>query len=544
MATPKKTTKSPLSQMTLSPETYIDISNLSDAILHRISTHLVETSNHIPSTIAPLCLVNKRWNTLFTPTLYNTFTYTGEVTAVRKLWRFLRTIHRRPDLASLVYTLTLTTTHLVEPILAQALRPEWQRFFSMLRALARENHRWIIDALAQAGIADMHPDLLLAWNPPLFGHKTLLDIVPWTKYTHLLTALVIALCPNVNSLDVHVHPEDRFIHCIVNRAVTLRIMLQMQMQGIDINIDEGAELDIADDTDDDDDEKDDNVPTTCTPDSRSTINELPLQNLQTLTLGPAFSPALKSPGIFVLGDQYPFHLLPKLKKLTVQSPGANIQLTPGYLDGNVRIPIETLTLSNLRVKNLLWGLTRLAGLPSENLTSNLRHITMTLPHIAPQNLNSRIYSPIWAVLHHLRHQLESLDIQQTVDDRRVNLGLDCWYHNRNMCISLAEFPKLTKLNISLWILVALKCQHWHPYRLVSHPPPNVKELGLYAHPRLNDVMWEESMMRFNLHYELENTVLWASSTKRQVKAVFLEEDGPVEIMDAMARMVGVGEAFE
>ncbi|RDW64423.1 uncharacterized protein DSM5745_09834 [Aspergillus mulundensis] len=535
MQTQKTNPKSPLFQMTLPPTT---IDDLPDDILHKISIQLIEASPHTPSALAPLCRVNQRWNTLFTPTLYTHFTYSGDPSSIPKLWSFLRTIHRRPDLASLVHSLILTTTHLNEPTLAQAYHPDWTRFFNMLRELAAENYHWVLEALAEGGMADLYDDVYAAFFPAPSGQQPW-DIVHWGKYIQSLTALVMALCPNVTRLDVHVHPDDKFLKRTLNSAVASRSQMQL-LKDIDMD----ADLDIAFDTDDDDNE----VPTS--PDS--TISGLPFQNLQTLILSPAFSsvPGNNSnAGTLVLGDEYPFHLLPNLKDLSIQGPNANIQITPGTQ--TTMTPIETLTLSNLRVQNLLPGLARLA-LPegsTQALTSNLRSLTLTLPDIGAQNNNARLYSPLWAVLNHLRNQLVALDVQQTVNEHNCTLDLELepdssrWAHNLDMCTSLSTFPKLTRLNVSLWILVALNCTHPHPYRLISHLPPNVKELGIYNHPRLLDVMWEDATLRFNLPYELENTVLW-SSKRCLAKAVMLEDGRSVEIMDAVAGMMGVGELFD
>ncbi|KAL4920706.1 hypothetical protein BDW62DRAFT_198594 [Aspergillus aurantiobrunneus] len=50
----------------------------------------------------------------------------------------------------------------------------------------------------------------------------------------------------------------------------------------------------------------------------------------------------------------------------------------------------------------------------------------------------------------------------------------------SFCCPLAVFSRLRQLNIPIFLLFGHGCLHTSPYKLRSHPPPNIESLALYT----------------------------------------------------------------
>ncbi|KAL4958185.1 hypothetical protein BDW69DRAFT_179964 [Aspergillus filifer] len=518
---------------------------LPQEILQMINEYIMggrpDKSDYLESVPPQLCRVNSTWNRIFTPALYAHYKFQGGINNLSSLYNFLHTLVHRPERTKMVQELTLTTWDIHEDLQFEP-RNLKQTFLLLWRYTDIFDRCWAIRRLKQtdhdslanrqafksfcgtclwsdgtirtewkeplkAAYAVAHDKIHWQWLDPIlepvfgdlalsigFGKVTGPAVLASITQTPL-TALIIALCPNLIRLncDVWGVGEDPFFERIV-RISTGSYPLPRAFRG----------------------------------------KYRPMHKVESiqasgreLLVKPCY-PSL-SRGKTSISDYKNYWHLPRLKSLTI----LNAEMAR---DLKIRHPstIEQLTLMGASLQPHLPSLL--------SLTTNLRQLSLfidveySLPPVDTDDDNDNHndndteglptgplqYSQIWKMLSHLKNQLEYLDLYQTAlylpstsdtpqtppffatDDPR-----DPSAHVSPFCPPLTEFSKIRQLSIPLIGLYGHNCEHEPGTKFANHLPPKLESLGLYAHAE--DAPWTEQYFA-PLDIELESIALSASVT--------------------------------
>lgn len=399
-----------------------------------------------------LCLVNRRWNEIFTPQLYACYQLEDNSDEFRTLWCFLRTLVTRPDLAQHVRQLTVSR-HLIPVVV------DYEDKLQSIKKHYDANAPWLQMAFNQAG-----------WNEPSINRSrwgldlaqqdrkdvTLAEIAaisnkyPGTDrrshifgrtfyegYMSPLCALIIAHCPKLRRLAVPVHLVDPFLDEVLYWATY------------------GA--------------ADPNRPA-----------EIGLQGLESLSLWRQESfgcsrtagHAVHSFDIPVCAR--PYYRLPRLKQLDTDEAFKD----PGVF-GDIEKPYQ----SNIQDLSARYPL-EIFSVPAGTLlsrTSNLRQLSLTLVPCTVPTTRSTVmnyYSQLWNCLAHFSDTLEYLDIDQERDiDNLTPFPND---KDQPFCPPLSQFTKLKYLASTPLLLSGNRCPHEFKSPISSHLPRSLLALGLYC----------------------------------------------------------------
>ncbi|KAL4960047.1 uncharacterized protein BDV14DRAFT_149455 [Aspergillus stella-maris] len=513
-------------------------------ILQMINEYIMggrpDRPDYLKSVPPQLCRVNSTWNRIFTPALYAHYKFQGGINNLSSLYNFLHTLVHRPERSKMVQELTLTTWDIHEDLqfeprnLRQTFLLLW-RYTDIfdrcwaIRRLKQTDHNSLANRQAfksfcatclwsdgtiktewkeplKAAYAVAHDKIHCLWLDPVLklvlGDLVLSGMVGHGKATGPaalasitqtpLTALIIALCPNLIRLncDVWGVGEDPFFERIV-RIATGNYPLPRAFRG----------------------------------------KYRPMHKVESIQASGRemlVNPCYPSPsrGKTSISDYKNYWHLPRLKSLTI----LNAEMAR---DLKIRHPstIEQLTLMGGSLQPHLPSLL--------SLTTNLRQLSLFIDveySVSPLDLDDDYdndteglptgllqYPQIWTMLSHLKNQLEYLDLYQTAlcppststsnttahnppffatDDPR-----DPSAHIPPFCPPLTEFSKLRQLSIPLIGLYGHDCEHEPGTKFANHLPPRLESLGLYAHAE--DAPWTEQYFA-PLDIELENIALSAT----------------------------------
>ncbi|KAL4796637.1 hypothetical protein BDV19DRAFT_388141 [Aspergillus venezuelensis] len=185
-----------------------------------------------------LCLVNRRWNSFYTPLLYANVSFICHLKHTRSMWCFLRTIVVRPDLAQQVHQLALfnrgpelikdkpSPRFGIEPSLIRlheygtfAYR---KAFLTGLQDLYHDNEDWLETAYQQEAkntLLDSFESCITELSEreksryPV--HLTDSEWHYMKEYHKSLFAFIIAHCPRVHRLNMNTAEDDIFLDDIL-----------------------------------------------------------------------------------------------------------------------------------------------------------------------------------------------------------------------------------------------------------------------------------------------------------------------------------------
>ncbi|KAL4781221.1 hypothetical protein BJX76DRAFT_360084 [Aspergillus varians] len=426
--------------------------------------------NFIISVPPALCLVNRRWNRVFAPFLYSHYAFYGNPDKIGGLWCFLRTIYTRPDLAECVRYLGLTNKHTSKRQINE------EEGLRALHNFSEDNLPWGERAFCDAGLESLMDEFAI--DMLNYGQVPDVEDAPdgeiYEAYTRPLIAMVIAYCPNLLRLHLHVTPENPYLTPILQYAT--------------------AKLD---------------------PTEPSAPSRPALQNLHTLTLSP-LPPVCDrwdrlcdelcddcighSPMFDVeIGPEVPFYLLPKLKDLLVI--GAHLKFDTHSSTPTTKSKQRTSMIETLRLGASNTHHTHFESLA--NLTPNLRKISINL---GPNCSGPALCACILPVLNRFKNQLEDLNIFQEY--------WGTWDLDGKICASFTEFPKLRDLSIPLHIIAGSDCGHRAWERMRGHLPLNLESLCVYLGPIQID---DETLPSELVVGEIENFKIWHKERERTVR---------------------------
>jgi hypothetical protein len=530
-------------------------------VLDQINEYITGGNPHKPyyfGSVDPgLCEVNSLWNRIFTPLLYTHFSYHGNINNIWSIWGFLRTLSERPDLAAQVNELTITTWDIYEPFMP--LDMAWDSNFitecsHLFRAEAESSQGGLNAYLTQAGhIRAAYREQMKAWHAnahymwhqqwvwPLlrsFAIPHTQDTLPdsiltnadralyngqmHTGYQGPLSAMAIALCPNLRRLNIDVWNlgQDTWFSRVLGYA-TGRNPLPLAL-----------------------------------------ANNPPMQNLEVIRLAARMVKPIGSPvqrGIAQIADMYK---LPALRELTWMNA-----VTPPVLDppepndGTSSNPrnqanrtFQSLTMNgelyrNQPIPSLLAWMPNLRQLSLE-MTGNFR----IMPH-DPRD-GPIHWSWLWRSLYAFKDQLEFLDLYQRpmpltgdepfvfetmIKDGKGGKDGKEMVEMPGFCAPLAEFTKLAQLSINPLGLYGFNCEHAQGKKFRAHLPPKLISLGLYTD---DDGEWVAEYMP-SLATELEGIAIGGSEAEGgTLKAIVVDDPVPGENipsakLEAAARRLGM-----
>ncbi|KAL4938803.1 hypothetical protein BDV06DRAFT_46712 [Aspergillus oleicola] len=225
---------------------------------------------YVDSVPPALCLVDRRWKSFFTPLLYSNVKFIYHFKQTRLMWRLLRTIVARPDLAQHVRQLALFNRSVglnignnrhqfgIDPSVTKlqdyGTIASRKAFLTSLQRLYQDNEGWLETAFQQAGwdrptgsrpwrsIVAPQKAPSASWHPTLAeeAKHVLLDMF-WpcvielstrekepdplertdceehylNNYHSRLLALIVAHCPRVYRLNMNTREDDPFLDDIL-----------------------------------------------------------------------------------------------------------------------------------------------------------------------------------------------------------------------------------------------------------------------------------------------------------------------------------------
>lgn len=418
--------------------------------------------------LSSLCLVNRRWNGIFTPQLYAHYDFKNNADEFGSLWCFLRTLVTRPDIAQHVRQLTLH----------ENLFPAFSLDGKKLRSIKDHydgNSPWLETAFSQAGwnepyinrsrwglslaqqdqndvtLAEMARKVISNDFPSLVdkGHITT-DNLYHKSYRFPLFALVIAHCPRLRRLSTPVHLVDPFLDEVLYWATY------------------GAT-------------------------GPNRPKEIGLQELESLSLQREESFGCSPDTGFVVHSSRkpvcarPYYRLPQLKQLDTDET---------FKDRGVFDDVKKPYQSNIQELTALYP-KEILSLPNGTLLSrisNLRSLSLSLAPCAMPASHSTIinhYSQFWNCLTHFRDTLEYLDIDTDTDLQHFiqTYGIQIpGEEDHPFCPPLAKFTKLKYLASTPLLLYGNRCQHEPPSKIPSHLPKSLVALGLYCELSMPDLL--------------------------------------------------------
>ncbi|KAL2818176.1 hypothetical protein BDW59DRAFT_152226 [Aspergillus cavernicola] len=505
---------------------------LNDAIFEYVTG--AQTISGPDRSISGLRLINRSWNAYLTPFFYSTYTFHGNPNRLPALWEFVNMVVTRPERAAMVKRLVMTTMELYEPFNFQNLREillfTWRcgdSYFrrartliqeslpeprtddeiidwlahgylaadgtvqprrrdmvekSYFRALYKESRPWLKPAMAAVGFShgvSLGFDLRTGAERALNRGDTLL------AYQCPLVALIVAHCPNLTHLTMHLWPSgvDPWFDWTLGFAV-------------------GRQAGLLE------------------------LGEKPLQRLQRLEVTTwmirGANQVVTAGAPFEISEEHrPFYRLPRLKELTTFR--ARITQSVADLDDLSNIPktIERLTLHGLAL-HLMHPKRML------ELTPHLRQLTLHIPGnpgnviVDPlENNGPSLYQRLWDWLLPFKHQLEYLDLYQEEVHRMVFLDWHNASPGTNFCVPLREFTRLRQLNIPLLMLAGNSCAlHDHPVKFRNHLPPNIETLGLYTNDLASLDRWVDPT---RVRKELKGIVQEGTHRRNWLKTIILDD---------------------
>ncbi|OJJ04808.1 hypothetical protein ASPVEDRAFT_86188 [Aspergillus versicolor CBS 583.65] len=460
---------------------------------------------------AHLCRVNSRWHSTFTPMLYASYRYEGDVNQIGSLWCFVRTIVQRKDHASLVRELTFTTksTHRDLGVKEKA------RAFELLI-----QHKCTFQRYCQEyPIGDdcsIPDDTTLAWfcqaRPPSpeiinwvdvdYGNQDeedqclyrLIESIFHEWYIFSLyehnrgwfdPVLKLFTEENAERASMMLRQSSAFFTCNRNgdgygnfQMPLMAIIIALCPQIVRLNMDTWAQDPFLEE-----------VMAMGTGKRPLLQISRPLANVERVRVGgPAESFQSNRTSI---SHYKSYWSLPKLKELVMLNAEISADLesqtpsdiehltvqTEEFLQGSIST-LFTVTC-NLRCLTL--------GLQVDHTVRGWYHGAKT-GEILPDGPHQ--YLRVWQMIHHLKDTLCFLELYQ---DRR-DIGLppreslpvfatDRGWNNGELphfCPPLGEFTKLRQLNIPVLGLYGHNCKHEEGTKFGNHLPPKLESLGLYA----------------------------------------------------------------
>ncbi|KAL4968114.1 uncharacterized protein BDV14DRAFT_197344 [Aspergillus stella-maris] len=453
-----------------------------------------------------LCLVNRRWNSFYTPFLYATVSFIYHLKQTKHIWLFLRTIVARPNLAQQVCQLALFNRG--PELIKDKTRPRFgiepsltslheygtfayrKAFLTGLQDLYRDNEDWLETAYQQAGWNESTKTR--PWQSVIAVEKsgeprrystlaqeaknTLLDSFEscitelsereksryavyltgseWhylEEYHKPLMALIVAHCPSVHRLHMNATEDDGFLDDILCWASY------------------GAS-------------------------HPACPKALCFQNVDELSIEPTTTSCIN------IGIDRPYYRLPKLRTFVAGSASVSF-------GRKRRIPIEyNSCIQNLCLKvnrpgfdwsNLLGVMTNLRQLSiclgidwarddsnDDNAANNASDFNNEIDNDAVvdgeeyDTGKTITQSDLWNCLLQFKDQLEYLDIYQE-ESKKTYASEKKWF-----CPPLREFTKLRHLSITPRLLLGHECEHFPPRKFRNHLPPNILSIFLYTNSHL------------------------------------------------------------
>ncbi|KAL4802530.1 hypothetical protein BDV18DRAFT_163930 [Aspergillus unguis] len=459
-----------------------------------------------------LCLVNRRWNQVFTPFLYSHFHFNGDPSKVDRLWNFLDAICSNPELASYVRGVVFTTTKAYDATSIEFGDPI--TFINRLSDLTRKNKFLFCEALADTGFHTVRDIMVSSAVPSHSDAGGPAGI--WERYLAMLSAMIISHCINVETAHLHIGQSD----CVL-REVLQRTLNPPEPYG-------------------------------------QYVPKVAFKKLTKLTLAPAHEVIPGSNNV-PLGFGFEFEQLPALKELVVLK---SINWLPVFhhirnlnktlpLDEQIPIPERSSPVERLT-------LTPLCGIYPLNLSAltcgmkNLRQLILTVPDVDIFDAGSATYGDVWAALSAVREQLEYLDLRQDVNTRKSVIEEIRWSRNREFCTSLSEFTALRALSISFYIVTWFSCKD-HPSgtRMTCHLPPNIRSLGIYTD--LAKMIAKDGETKDHVMSELIGTTFNLAVANHKLDTIYFDKAGaehlPLEEFKRKAAVskikihIGVDECF-
>ncbi|KAL3460582.1 hypothetical protein BJX64DRAFT_290062 [Aspergillus heterothallicus] len=432
-----------------------------------------------------VCRVNSYWNRIFTPVLYTHFQFHGNINRVKSLYAFLHTLYMQPNLAAYVTELTLTTWDIYEAFVLKdmAKDSEFISHYSTLfddeasssqagfdgyltqsghiRAAYRRhmkawyanahfaaNHGWLSELMEK--VFPPNSGLWATDNPLLDSDRRLNSGAMHRGYQAPLTALVIALCPNLQRLnfDLWNPGQDIWFPRVLDYA-TGRRRVPEKLRG---------------------------------------NNRLPLQKLEVVKLAARQVQPISNASSIRRGQTHlpEFYRLPALRDLSWfngtfdESP----ILPPNLVNGDGPSAITALTLNG--------DFDRSYQLPALFAwTSNLRQLSLTFTADNASPDHDPTDGPVhwawlWKQLVRFSDQLEYLDLYQRPfpldgsEDPIFEDITDDGTQLQPFCPPLARFTKLTHLAIPPLGLHGFRCRHAAGTKFRAHCPPSLRSIGLYT----------------------------------------------------------------
>ncbi|KAL2868092.1 uncharacterized protein BJX67DRAFT_351061 [Aspergillus lucknowensis] len=455
-------------------------------------------------------LVNHAWNTHIEPYVHNNWSFDGDPNKIERLWDFLEMVVTQPKRAERLQHLSITTVNLYTEFDPQDIRSVFlttyrygDRYFRQKRCAAQQynvptanssddeifawlsleylepdgnikakyrtrikewyhralymkNKLWINQALRDVGFdqgaANGTQDLQTRAAKVLQKGKSL------EGYQCPLAALILAYCPNLTGLFIHVWPvpDDPWLCRIVDYAVGRQTNLFQ-------------------------------------------LDELPLHSLKKLRATAKVCRWRR--GMVEAGEPFymdeaslPFHRLPNVQELTlyhvtVGDSVGQMQFTEGDNRPVQQLLLHGPTARDLQLPSLLRispGLRQLSlGIPGSGYSLSpapgAQQRLMMMTGLGPnEDLGPSFFSMLWPMLRHFKDQLEYLDLYQ---DGISRLMYHRWYVTNPwqppVCPPLDEFLRLRQLNIPILVLAGHNCFHSPEWKLRSHLPPNIETLALY-----------------------------------------------------------------
>ncbi|KAL5334096.1 hypothetical protein BJX70DRAFT_30552 [Aspergillus crustosus] len=252
-----------------------------------------------------------------------------------------------------------------------------------------------------------------------------------------LIALLLLHTPRLLSLQLHVYEDDPYLDAILARAV--------------VRGDEDGDT-----------------------------QSRPLQSLQTLYVASAeqtpprdgLDPEVTDPAR--MSQHRPFLRLPRLQELHIID--AEIDSNLDTLQPEVTEMTQLSITFMSHIPNLL---------PVLQYTTNLTQLSLSL-NVLNHKLDLSVHQSLWEALLPLGKRLQYLDIYEpeasvlSRADLSSNKPLFPSYTHISFCCPLAQFPKLRQLCITPFMLQGHQCEHPSPEKFISHLPPRLESLTLYA----------------------------------------------------------------
>ncbi len=478
---------------------------------------------------AHLCRVNSTWHSTFTPMLYASYRYEGDINRLGSLWCFVRTIVQRKDRASLVRELTFTTrskgTHLGKEMREGA--------FGILRQYKDTFQKYCQDYPARDGDCSIPDNMTLAWYseacPPAPETRSWRDVDyantdyegadyeysdygdedaeedqdanrlnenilhEWYIFSHyehhrgwLDPVLELFTEDKAESAKVMLRQRSEFYTYLRNNVDSyqdfqmplMAVIIVLCPHIVRLNMDTWVQDPFLEE-----------VMAMATGERPLLQIGRPLADVERIRVGiPGSSFASNRASI---SHYMSYWSLPKLKELVVLNAEISADLGSQTPSGIEHLTVQSQTFLQPQLYTLF------------TLTHNLRCLTLGLQvdhtvrgwhpdaevgEVLPDGPHQ--YLRIWQMIHHLKDTLCFLELYQ--DRRDIELppreSLPVFATDRgwsdgelpHFCPPLGEFTKLRQLNIPVLGLHGHNCKHEEGTKFGNHLPPKLESLGLYA----------------------------------------------------------------